>query len=182
MMFEHLKKYNKILVTGPQRSGTRIAAKMIATNTGYMYIDEQDFNISSLDGLRKIILKRNKIVVQCPAIFAWIQEFSANDTIIIFMKRKVEDIIASQNRIKWYDKTELSKYNKEEGVISKIKYGMWEKEQKPKIKHWFELEYESLAKHPLWIPKEKRIDFRYDQTANITKGNIFNYLFKKALK
>jgi len=162
-MFESLKKYNKILVTGPQRSGTRIAAKMIAADTGYTYLDEEEFNVSNRDKLRKIF-KRGDIVVQCPAISAWIQDFSANDTLIIFMMRDIDDILASQKRIGWGDKTELSKYGKKRGVISKIKYDVWEKEQKPKVENWLEVEYESLSGHPLWIAKNKRINFKYNQT------------------
>jgi len=162
-MFENLKKYNKILVTGPQRSGTRIAAKIIALDTDYAYIDEEEFKVSNLDQLKEI-LKRKKIVVQCPGVSAWIQKFSADDTLIVFMKRDAEDILASQKRINWQQKTEVSKYNKSGGIISLIKYNEWEGRQRPIIKHWLELEYESLVKHSLWIPKEKRTNFKYDQT------------------
>jgi len=162
-MFENLKKYNKILVTGPQRSGTRIAAKMIAIDTGYDYIDEECFNVSNRDKLREI-LKRDGIVVQCPAVSAWIQEFSTDNTLIVFMKRSIKDILASQKRIRWEQKTELAKYIRKKGVISKIKYETWIKEQIQEIKNWIDLPYESLDKHPLWIPKEKRLDFKYNQT------------------
>ena len=162
-MFEYLRKYNKILVTGPQRSGTRIAAKAIALDTGYTYIDEKEFKVSNLNQLREI-LKKDKIVIQCPGVSAWIQKFSSEDTLIIFMKRDTEDILASQKRINWQQKTEVSKYNRSGGIICLIKYDEWERQQRPIIKHWLELEYESLAKHPLWIPKEKRLNFKARQT------------------
>jgi hypothetical protein len=45
-MFEHLAVHSKIVVTGPQRSGTRIASQMIASDTGHEFVDEVDFLIT----------------------------------------------------------------------------------------------------------------------------------------
>jgi len=48
------------------------------------------------------------------------------------------------------------------GIISKIKYDFWEKYQKKNIKNAFEIEYNSLKKHPLWINKKERENFFAD--------------------
>lgn len=40
-MFESLKKHKKILVTGPQRSGTRITSQIISKDTNYFLYDEK---------------------------------------------------------------------------------------------------------------------------------------------
>ena len=54
--------------------------------------------------------KTNRIVIQCPTLCRHIHFFSAPDTVIILMRRKVEDIIASQRRIQWvYEWLELAR-------------------------------------------------------------------------
>lgn len=44
-MFEHLKAYKRIVVSGPQRSGTRIVAKAVAQDTNKSFIDEVDIAV-----------------------------------------------------------------------------------------------------------------------------------------
>ena len=39
-------KTHPIFVTGPQRSGTRLAAHIIARETGRKFIDETEYNLS----------------------------------------------------------------------------------------------------------------------------------------
>ena len=84
------------------------------------------------------------------------------------MRRRIEDIIASQERVEWTGEPyELSRYGLKEGVISKVKYDYWDNGQKAKIHNPFEVEYESLREHPLWVPKEERLDWeprRYGHT------------------
>jgi len=48
--------------------------------------------------------------------------------------------------------------------MSEVKYMIWEKYQRPKIKYAYELEYESLSSHPLWIKPELRKQFKPTQT------------------
>ena len=174
-MFEYLRDYQRILVTGPQRSGTRIAAKMIAADTGYEYIDETEFGVHSRKGLRMLI-RRDYIVVHCPALCRTIHNYSTADTQIVLMRRSIEDIIASEKRIGWEFGAldELWKYGVEYNElrrefaygapVSIRKYEYWENEQRDRLLNYLELEYESLSAHPLWLPKEARTDFAPEQT------------------
>jgi hypothetical protein len=165
-MFEWLAEFDKILVTGPQRSGTRICTKMIAYDTGHEYIDEDDIGLDSLYRLAPLLHNRQCLAVQCPALCRHVHIFSADDTAIVLMRRNIEDIIASQERIGWaYEWLELARYDRSDGVIAEIKYQFWEESQRGQIQHAFEIEYESLAEHPLWIPKHLRQDFNPVQTA-----------------
>lgn len=41
-MFKNLTNFNNIIVSGPQRSGTRFMAKTIAKELDKLYIDERD--------------------------------------------------------------------------------------------------------------------------------------------
>lgn len=174
-MFEHLKKYKRILVSGPQRSGTRICARMISKDTGYQYIDESTFKIVDLDKFNDIVKYDENIVIHCPGIAHVIEQYSSSDNLIIFMHRNVDDILASQKRIGWGDTEELLKYKKSAGIISDIKYDYW-KEQKQKIINWLEIEYETLKTHPLWINKELRVNFGSLQTTSSNEENIIRML------
>ena len=164
-MFEWLTDFKKILVTGPHRSGTRICAQTVARDTGYEYIDEIDLHMDSLHDMLSIYIHKKDFVAQCPALCRYIHLFSAQDTAIIFMCRKIEDIQASQKRIKWsHEWLELARYDRNEGTIAEVKYQFWQEYQKDKIIQPFEIDYESLADHPMWVSKPLRNNFRAEQT------------------
>jgi Coenzyme PQQ synthesis protein D (PqqD) len=164
-MFQWLGKFEKILVTGPQRSGTRICSKIIAHDTGHKYIDEFVIGVDGLYQLWAIFENNSRFVVQCPALCRHIHMFNRDDAAIVLMRRDVKDIIASQERIGWNcEKVELARYNCRNGVISEIKYNFWKENQKKHIKHAFEVEYESLSGHQLWVPKPLRRNFSTTQT------------------
>ena len=163
-MFEELTKYKRIIVTGPQRSGTRICAQMIAKDTGYVYIDEGVIAIDSFYALVEVI-SHTEVVVQCPALCRYVHHLGANeDLLIVMMVRDIDDIITSQKRIDWQGESiELMRYAPFQGSIAELKYIAW-KSQKKFIKNWMEIDYNSLSGHPMWIPKEERSDFTPHQT------------------
>jgi hypothetical protein len=163
-MFEHLKRYDKILVTGPQRSGTRIAARMIAQDTGHHYVDENDIYVDSLNALCKWLKKDDKIVVQCPALMRYVHHLVDQDVLVVVMRRDLEDIWASQERIGWDAAwPELIRYGMPNNSPAFIKYHGW-MEQKRRFDQYIEIEYESLRDHPLWVDKERRANFGPLQT------------------
>lgn len=165
-MFEYLSTFDKIVVTGPQRSGTTICAKMIVADLRYEFYPEERIGIRLPSALWELIDKQRQFVVQCPALCHCIEDFSADDVAIVLMRRNVGDIVASEERVKWTRKQarELAQYGRKDGVISEVRYDHWEKHQRPYIAHAFEIEYESLSEHPLWVPKERRADFGLRQT------------------
>ena len=175
-MFEHLKEFPVILVTGPQRSGTRICAKMIAHDTGHRFVDEAEIHT---DSLYELVLQMHfaeergqKIVVQCPALCHDVIHFKPYNPAIVMMIRNIDDIHASERRIGWwFNDLEAIKYwdwteqERPMGDIARLKYDYWWLVcQEWKEDSWFEVEYESLSAHPLWIPKEERGDFNAWQT------------------
>ena len=163
-MFEYLKPFTRIIVTGPQRSGTRVCAKMISADTGLRYVDEQEINVDSLYALAHTLTEGN-VVIQCPALSYWAWAVgTVDDVAIVLMRRPVVEIIASQERVRWgYEWLELMRYGAASSPIAEVKYRFWD-ETKDRIRHPFEVEYESLKAHPLWIDKEARAGFGYDQT------------------
>jgi hypothetical protein len=175
-MFEDLKKYKKILVTGPHRAGTTIATKMIASDLKYLpLLDEQCGVGPNLEPLTFYLHDYSKPCV-CQAPFAADSCHTFNDDVlVVFMMRDLEDIAASQRRVKLEDgrkfdfaaiiARETRRYHTGSlgEPIAQIKYRNWE-EQKLHIKHWLELPYTDLENHPMWLPKEQRKDFHVRQT------------------
>ena len=100
-MFEELGTYRVVLVTGPQRSGTRIAARMIAADSGLRYVDEDEFGVYNHKRLRAIIAQAEGVVIQCPAMCHMVHKVAAEDVLVVMMMRDVDDIVASEKRIDW---------------------------------------------------------------------------------
>ena len=174
-MFEHLAAYRKILVSGPQRSGTTICARMIAADLNYRYFDEMEFGVDDIRRVFAVVDALDRIVIQCPSLAASLWMFSRPDVLVIFMKRDVEEIVASQNRPIYesspdrlwttaHQPVELMKYGRTNGVIAQVKYEGWEA-QKPYIRHTLEIDYASLSAHPMWVDKPARAHFGPKQIA-----------------
>ncbi len=164
-MFAHLAMYSSIVVTGPQRSGTRIAAKMIAHDTGFLYVDESDYGVVDVDKWQDIV-EAGGVVVHCPFMSHLVHQLP-KDVGVVFMFRNVDDIIKSQIRIKWdgIQSTLLNYrlYPHEWLDASTIKYMYWSRVQHPVLRErGVGVTYESLSEHPLWI--EDRDGFKWNQT------------------
>lgn len=171
-MFEYLKSYDQIYVTGPQRSGTAICSQMIANDTGFRCIDEFEYG-RQLPGPSSF---GSSVVVQCPRWTSFIENYSQDGSLIVFMIRPITEIIRSQKRINWpCESYELSKYGVKKGPIAQVKYDHWEK-QKLLVKHYLEVPYHSLEGHPLWVPASLRVNFLPKQTR--PRKNQTGYLVK----
>ncbi len=124
-----------IIVTGPQRSGTRLASHIIARDTKLNYVDEFDYSIN---------VEPNS-VIQSPALLKAAVElsFTFPTAKFAFMYRNVDDILKSLERIEWYKDyiTDPSFYKTH--VEHCYKYIDLLKQQLPK-ERWFDIHYESL--------------------------------------
>ena len=98
-MFENLAVHNKIVVTGPQRSGTRIGAKMIAADTGHQFVDEAEFLIkdTTCSGSSS---QRDGVVVQAPHMLKDVVDDPPPGILIVLMRRDLDQIHASAARIR----------------------------------------------------------------------------------
>jgi hypothetical protein len=164
-MFEHLGGFERVLVTGPQRSGTRICAKMIAHDTDLRFVDEREFCVDSLNRLWKLLQDETGIVVQCPALCRYVHHLASNDDAVVFMLRPSADIQASQDRIGWeWEPPELMRYDANDEAAAVVKLDYWFFEQREQITSNFGVVFNKLEKHPLWIPKEQRANFEAYQT------------------
>ena len=156
-----------ILVTGPQRSGTTLIAHALAQDLGLLYYDEDDIgwegcSQNNEEALRQVFAYADGCVVQAPAC-AHICHTLPEDTIVVFVRRDVQDIEKSQKRIGWaYEQIETDKYPPEyhRGSIAETKYHYWESIQQGQIERSYEIEYESLKDHPLWIEDKQEFTAR----------------------
>lgn len=173
-MFEHFaESFAVIFVTGPQRSGTTICARMIAHDAGYRYVDEEDFSVHEMRALERVISNRRgqRLVIQCPALARWIHELGAErSSAVVWMVRDTIDVIHSQMRIGWAkEQDEKAKYADAEITlpnnvpVSLLKWYYWTNYQRYRCANPFEVEFEKLASHPLWVPKDGRASFEARQ-------------------
>lgn len=163
-MFDHLVSFERIVVTGPQRSGTTICAQMIAADTGRRYVPEEAFGATDKTRWLALLESERGIVVQCPAMCRYIHELSS-EIAVVLMRREPAAILESQQRIHWpHEADELARYGRATGNQAVVKYAYFDEAQRPHIKHLFEVHYETLADHPLWLPVEQRVNFGPRQT------------------
>ena len=164
-MFEHLAVHSKIVVTGPQRSGTRIASQMIASDTGHEFVDEVDFLITDTTRFRQA-LARDGVVVQAPHMLKDLVDDPPPGVFVVLMRRDLSQIHASAQRIGWSElggnRTELAKLGVLEGDSAALKYAYWDAHTK--YAPYLELKYQWLRAHPMFVPAERRRYFAPLQT------------------
>ncbi|MEE8599053.1 MAG: hypothetical protein V3S69_06040 [Dehalococcoidales bacterium] len=158
-----------ILVSGPQRSGTTIAARIIQKDFDRTYIDENDYGVHNFENVeRRVAAEGKQYVIQGPGLSSFLHKIDP-DWLGIFMWRSKEEILASQKRIEWHpsEPSELGKYNDRFGAKEVEKYGkipisdlkkmFWTDLQQFKLgERGITLSYKSLKSHPLWVDKEDR--------------------------
>lgn len=171
-MFERLAQHRKILVTGPHRSGTTICARMIAQDTGHDLVIEDEFGFSKPRQLYAFLrAEYGPQVLQAPFIcheihdLEYLYGIDLDDCLIVMMRRELADIIESEQRAPvnfvHVGNGQRRLYNAvDQRHQAEIKYEVWEL-QRERIPHWLEVEYESLAEHPLWRADHKALPFQH---------------------
>jgi len=140
---------------------------MVAQDTEYQLVEESVYGCHDENHWRQIVNDGGNIVIHCPAMCHLLHEFVDDERVaVIFMIRDIRDIITSQERIDWTQKEEvreLAKYGANYGPVCLVKYDYWEQVQRDLFpeERRLETEYESLAGHSLWIPREARGRFGY---------------------
>ncbi|MBA3387691.1 MAG: hypothetical protein H0T95_13960 [Chthoniobacterales bacterium] len=163
---EHARGFRKILVTGPQRSGTTIASRILAHELRYRFVSEKDIKTHSLSRLHKRLFSWRREVIQGPCFGSICHYIDTPRTLIVFMRRDLSEIVQSEHRIGWSaQQWELANYFRDAGTIAAVRYECWEKYQQGLMEvPWIELAHASLAPHRLWIDREKRLHFKDHQT------------------
>ena len=178
-----LRRFDRIAVVGPQRSGTNVATVILAEELGYQAIRENNLSRYPSTFVELALFGSAKpVVVQATSVTERCHLFPAS-VAVVYMMRNLDDIQASQRRIKWSAEAKFRHFQsilmdrrgreclkKRPGSLAELRYLCW-KWQKKLLKNPYELEYESLSGSPLWIPKEERQDFYMLQVMKEEDGN-----------
>lgn len=154
----------KIVVVGPQRSGTRFAAWALARDLGYEFVDQKGIGISGWGRLKGQLDKHVKVVIQGTGCTHNIHNLNRDDTLIVWVRRREEEILASEKRINWScQKPELGRIpEKYRGIrpSCRARLAYWKEEQRDRVPHWTEVRYDFLKTHHLYMPKKERDSLR----------------------
>lgn len=157
----------KLFITGPQRSGTTFVSNCLSRSFRLPLIDESEFDAHFYGRFRFMAKKQDNWVVHGPALFHRIFDVIDDfpDVTFVVVRRSIQEILESQQRISWGDLLERSHMNIAEydtRPISEIKYEAWDRWKKD-LPSWVEYRYEDFEVHPLWVDKEQRKNFHSKQ-------------------
>lgn len=141
-----------IFVTGPQRSGTTIAARILADKLGKTYVDESEYNPVDIP---------DNAIIQAPFAFKFILElsFSLPQSFFVIMLRDKNEIVSSMERIEWYkdaidDPKFYSTYvdNAYDTIDTQLQY--------LEESRYLLINYDSLKSHKLFVDDRKHFTTR----------------------
>jgi hypothetical protein len=156
----------QIVVTGPQRSGTVIASKMLAKDLGLTHIGEWAFGTHNHEDFFGLIEASKPFVIQAPTMSAYAHLLPCT---VVWMNRNLADIQRSEKRINWNVHEQLERdsyFEHSQRPSAVIKTEAWQKFQRIALgERAFDLDYESLKGHPMWVDPENRVCFTERQTS-----------------
>jgi DNA polymerase III delta prime subunit len=177
MMFEHLKDHDVILVTGPIRSGTCLAAKCVAHDTGKEFIPEEAHGFKRWTLLQTILKTTHNAVIHGPLQCRHLEKIAAEfpNVVPVFMLRNPLEIVASERRIRkvriqWVRDRYLDRLLPKGSQPCLGDIVAWLLYQRHLFENYVELRYETLKAHALWVPDQKRKRFGNRQTV-VGAGN-----------
>ena len=178
---KRLSSYNKIIVTGPPRTGTTICSRILAHELKYRFVDETFYNGNDQAKFGLILHHPRKFVIQMTAFTRDIHTYYfSQPTCIVLMIRPIKDILESMlNSTKFIDNNSgfnIEAYGKifkglnNEAVkiikkhfgyenskltLPEVIYDHFNNHRDP-TKNYMEVNYEDLKKHKLFIEKKVR--------------------------
>lgn len=170
-----LKKFSKILVSGPQRSGTTFLSNVLSEDLNYKLYDE----LKTVDSFLDI---KHESVSQAPSMSSLLHKIpEQSGVVVIFVSRNCNDIIASCEKLKWgeinwnnYHGGEIA----ERGILnhncpnylnknthsSYIKQNFWMAHQMHVMQvPYINISYHFLQDHPKFKNKSQRLNFSAKQ-------------------
>jgi hypothetical protein len=145
-LLPRLRSFTRVLVTGPQRTGTTIGAKMLSVDLGLEFLaDKILIGAPHCEGVERLLASgRDGFVLQCPGVANEIRALAREGVAVVWMVRNEADAAASWQKLGG-DPGRPARRN--------ARWLAW----RAGIPNAFELRYESLGGHPLWVPKEERV-------------------------
>lgn len=169
-IIDRLRSFNRIIVSGPQRSGTTFMCYVLMEEFGF---DRAQMPFNHFQTARQM-LSAERCLVHGPGVSRWLIELSQEfGAAVVFMHRPIGDIVRSQKRINWgQEDRELVIYGAyphhsetRKPRIADVKYAYWKEWQRDRISNVVEVEYDSMSDHRLWLEKPRRRGFDSRQVA-----------------
>lgn len=157
---------------------------MVAADLCYDYYDERAIDIANIRRAIEI-LERESTVLHAPGLCA--ESHLLGDPrlckarlSVLIVRRDVEQIVASCKRINWSAKGEIRKYTSRPEFapymargahVAAWKYSVLDGFQRPLIRalvgdgYYYQVAYEDLSAHALWLPADERKGWEWDRTA-----------------
>jgi len=176
--FDILKQFDKIIVTGPPRSGTTISGLILANELNYKFVDETFYDGNNLKKFTWFLGYPNrKMVIQNTSFTRDLHILSRFYSFaIVLIRRNIKDILDSFENSKKFPKDKLSSpgmftsIDEEAQKIIGKHYNMKEDQTLPEVIYsciesnmclmdqdkLFELNYEDLSNNKLFVKKEDR--------------------------
>lgn len=166
--FHTLDRFNRVLVTGPQRSGTGLVALMVASATNMVYVRYNKMRPVP-KGIQKF-KSTSGIVLHHPSYVAFLKDVQAEDTAIIFVWRSIDEILDSEIRHKWAGRVVeqvLLGIGSDVGP-AKEKQRLWAAGLWSALLNAFTVYYDDLRSHPMFC--NDRDDWKINQVDH--KGTL----------
>lgn len=139
-MFEALTEYKSIIVTGPHRSGTTIAAEMIATDTDKPCIREEAFKFRNIIEAERLLSRGG--VFQGPYLLPWTPILAGSDALVVYMHRNPDDVAKSIQGLK-ARKVSTPFFSQDQAL-------RWWESVSGLLPHALVVNYDALSEHPMW--------------------------------
>tara|TARA_Y100000748_G_scaffold299405_1_gene296193 strand:+ start:495 stop:1010 length:516 start_codon:yes stop_codon:yes gene_type:complete len=141
-----------IFVVGPQRCGSSIAARIIASDLNKTYVDESDYHPDHIP---------DQAVIQAPFLYKFVPELSFRfiHSHFVFVRRDKQEIIDSMERIEWYK--DIIDHPDYYSATVDFAYNTIDSYKLTLTKdRWTDISYDSLKTHPLFIHDRKDFTVR----------------------
>ena len=159
-------RFKKIVVVGPQRSGTRFTTWVLSEDLGYTFIDQKGIGLANWSRLLGQLDNHVKVVIQGTGCTHKIHELGRDDTLVVWVVRNPDEIDASEKRIRWgahnleAGKLPENWWDRQNELLCQARYRYWTEVQRDQLPHWLEIRYDDLKHHHLYMPKEERDKLR----------------------
>ena len=136
-----------VFVTGPQRSGTTIAARILADQSNKTYVDESEYNALTLP---------DNAIIQAPFATKYIVELSFSFPLssFVILYRDKQQIVNSMERIEWY-KDSIDHPDFYSVYVDNVYKSIELQLQCLPESRYLKLNYDSLKSHNLFVDDRK---------------------------
>lgn len=165
--------FSRIVVLGLQRSGTHVAAEILAHERSLPLYSERDFNYTSCQPgtdriqvpIEQFVNDHPSFVLQAPALLHAANAFSRDDLLVVFVARAADEVRASRVRSQWpgeaserlkYERAEYNELYRPGCDLVDMQLAVWEKVTKPMLKHVHSVPFHAFSAHEFWLSERDR--------------------------